>query len=56
MDFIGISSYNFIVNQNQELIFQILKALVDIIKENQAYSLWILKQIEKNLPLFIDII
>ena len=43
-------------NQNQELILQILKALVDIIKENQAYSLWILKQIEKNLPLFIDII
>ena len=43
-------------NQNQDLIIQILKSLVDIIKENKGYSLWILKQIEKNYLLFIDII
>ena len=43
-------------NQSQELMIQILKTLIDIIKENQSYSLWILKQIEKNTPLFIDII
>ena len=43
-------------NQNQELLVKILKTLVDIIKDNRNCSLWILKQVEKNLPIFIDII
>ena len=42
--------------QNQELLMKVFKELVEIIKNNQGYSLWILKQMEKNIPLFIDFI
>ena len=43
-------------NQNQELVMNAFKALIEIIKSNSSYSLWILKQIEKNIPLFTDFI
>ena len=42
--------------QNQELLMKVFKALLEIIKNNPGYSLWILKQIEKNISLFIDFI
>ena len=40
--------------QNQELLMKVFKALLEIIKNNSGYSLWILKQMEKNISLFID--
>ena len=44
------------LNQNKQLLSDTIKTLIDIIKENKSYSLWILKQIEKNIPLFTDIL
>ena len=43
-------------NNNQDFILKVFKTLVELIKANSGYSLWILKQIEKNIPLFLDII
>ena len=43
-------------NQNKEMVMNAFKTLLEIIKSNSSYSLWILKQIEKNIPLFTDFI
>ena len=43
-------------SQNEELVIKILKTLINIIKANKGYSLWILKQVEKNISLFTDIL
>ena len=43
-------------NQNQQLVMNAFQGLIEIIKENPGYSLWILKQIEKNISLFTDIL
>ena len=43
-------------NQNQEMLMNAFQTLIDIIKSNRGYSLWILKQIEKNIPLFTEFI
>ena len=38
------------------MVMNAFKTLLEIIKSNSSYSLWILKQIEKNIPLFTDFI
>ena len=41
---------------NQKLISQALKNLNDILEKNNGYSLWVLKQIEKHIDIFTDIL
>jgi hypothetical protein len=38
------------------LISQALKNLNDILEKNNGYSLWVLKQIEKHIDIFTDIL
>ena len=44
------------MNQNQEMVMNAFQTLLEIIKSNPSYSLLMLKQIEKNIPLFSDFI
>ena len=44
------------IGNNQNLLMQGLETLNNILKNNTGYSLWILKQIEKNIDMFIDIL
>ena len=44
------------LNKNQNILTQGLQNLNNILKNNTGYSLWILKQIEKNLDVFTDIL
>ena len=43
------------MNNNPNLLIQGLENLNNILKNNTGYSLWILKQIEKNIDLFTDL-
>ena len=43
-------------NQNQDMLMKAFQTLIDILKSNKGYSLWILKQVEKNISLFTDFI
>ena len=41
---------------NSNLLMQGLETLNSILKNNEGYSLWILKQIEKNIDVFTDLL
>ena len=41
---------------NQKIICQAIKTLNDILEKHMGYSLWILKQIEKHIDIFTDIL
>ena len=49
----GCNLHNY---NNSALFYLAIQAFNQIIENNAGYSLWILKQIEKNNPLFFDII
>ena len=44
------------MQNDSNLLCQSLESFNNILKENQGYSLWILKQIEKNINFFKDIL
>ena len=44
------------MGNNQNLLIQGLQTLNNILKNNKGYSLWVLKQIEKNTEMFTDIL
>ena len=44
------------MNNNTNLLIQGLETLNNILKNNNGYSLWILKQIEKNIDIFTDLL
>ena len=44
------------MQNDSNLLCQSLESFNNILKENQGYTLWILKQIEKNINFFKDIL
>ena len=43
-------------NKNDDLMHKAFEALIEIVKNNPGYSLWILKQMEKNLDIFCELL